>query len=48
VAQPVRMALTGRTASPSLTDVIALLGIQESVKRLQDALDFIAQGGHPS
>ncbi len=48
VAQPLRVALTGRTASPSLTDVIALLGIKESGKRLQDALDFIAQGGHPS
>jgi glutamyl-tRNA synthetase len=44
VAQPLRVALTGRTASPSLTDVIALLGIKESSKRLQDALEFIEQG----
>jgi glutamyl-tRNA synthetase len=48
VAQPLRVALTGRTASPSLTDVIALLGKQESKKRLIQAIDFIAQGGQTS
>jgi glutamyl-tRNA synthetase len=47
-AQPLRVALTGRTASPSLTDVIALLDKQESKKRLACALEFIAQGGEPS
>jgi len=41
VAQPLRMALTGRTASPSLTDVITLLGVDESVTRLSQALEFI-------
>jgi glutamyl-tRNA synthetase len=45
VAQPLRMALTGRTASPSLTDVIALLDKPESLKRINQALDFIHQGG---
>jgi glutamyl-tRNA synthetase len=44
VAQPLRVALTGRTASPSLTDVIALLDKQESKRRLAWALEFIAQG----
>jgi glutamyl-tRNA synthetase len=48
VAQPLRVALTGRTASPSLTDVIALLDKGESIKRLHQALDFIAQGGETS
>jgi glutamyl-tRNA synthetase len=48
VAQPLRVALTGRTASPSLTDVIALLDKQESKRRLAQALDFIAQGGEPA
>jgi glutamyl-tRNA synthetase len=43
VAQPLRMALTGRTASPSLTDVISLLEKEESVKRLAFALEFIEQ-----
>jgi glutamyl-tRNA synthetase len=48
VAQPLRVALTGRTASPSLTDVIALLDKEESIKRLHQALEFIAQGGRTS
>ena len=43
VAQPLRVALTGRTASPSLTDVISLLGVDESAKRLSQALNFIDQ-----
>lgn len=43
VAQPLRVALTGRTASPSLTDVIALLGKDESIARLSRALDYIEQ-----
>jgi glutamyl-tRNA synthetase len=46
VAQPLRVALTGSTASPSLTDVIALLGRQESMKRIIQALEFIRQGGY--
>jgi glutamyl-tRNA synthetase len=48
VAQPLRVALTGRTASPSLTDVIALLGKEESNRRLAAALEFIARGGEPA
>jgi glutamyl-tRNA synthetase len=38
VAQPVRVALTGGTASPGIYDVIALLGKAESLKRLDDAI----------
>ncbi len=41
VAQPLRVALTGRAASPSLTDVIALLGKAESLRRLSQALEYI-------
>ena len=41
VAQPLRVALTGRTASPSLTDIIALLGKEESLARLAQALEYI-------
>jgi glutamyl-tRNA synthetase len=37
VAQPARVALTGRTASPGLFDVIAALGKPESIRRLQRA-----------
>ena len=39
VAQPARVALTGRTASPGLFEVIAVLGRDESVRRLRSAAD---------
>ncbi len=41
LAQPVRVALTGRTASPSLTEVIAVLGKNEVLQRIENALHFI-------
>ena len=37
VAQPLRAALTGRTTSPGIFDVLALLGREESLGRLADA-----------
>ena len=37
VAQPARVALTGRTASPGLFDVIAVLGRERAVARLRSA-----------
>jgi glutamyl-tRNA synthetase len=36
VAQPLRAALTGRTTSPPIFDVLAVLGKHESLSRLQD------------
>src|SRR5215472_6206398 len=36
VAQPLRAALTGRTTSPPIFDVLAVLGQAESLARLQD------------
>ena len=36
VAQPLRAALTGRTTSPGIFDVLAVLGRQESLARLRD------------
>jgi len=36
VAQPLRAALTGRTTSPGIFDVLALLGKDESLGRLSD------------
>jgi glutamyl-tRNA synthetase len=36
VAQPLRAALTGRTTSPPIFDVLAVLGKDESLSRLQD------------
>jgi glutamyl-tRNA synthetase len=37
IGQPMRVALTGRTASPSLFEVLALLGRDRSVARLESA-----------
>jgi glutamyl-tRNA synthetase len=36
VAQPLRAALTGRTTSPGIFDVLAVLGRQECLGRLGD------------
>jgi glutamyl-tRNA synthetase len=36
VAQPLRAALTGRTTSPGIFDVLAVLGKEETVARLED------------
>ena len=36
VAQPPRVALTGRTTSPGIFDVLAVLGKAESLARLAD------------
>jgi glutamyl-tRNA synthetase len=36
VAQPLRAALTGRTTSPPIFDVLAVLGKSESLARLRD------------
>jgi glutamyl-tRNA synthetase len=38
VAQPLRAALTGRTTSPGIFDVLLLLGKDESLARLADQL----------
>jgi glutamyl-tRNA synthetase len=38
LAQPLRAALTGRTTSPGIFDVLALLGREESLARIADQL----------
>ncbi len=38
VAQPLRAALTGRSTSPGLFDVMAVLGRDESLARLRDQI----------
>lgn len=38
VAQPLRAALTGRTTSPGIYDVLLLLGKEEAMARMDDAL----------
>jgi glutamyl-tRNA synthetase len=39
VAQPLRAALTGRTTSPGIFEVLALLGRDESLARLADQME---------
>lgn len=41
VALPARIALTGGTAAPGLFDVIEVLGKEETVSRLQRAIEFV-------
>lgn len=37
--QPIRIALTGGTQAPSVYDIIAVLGVEETLKRLQSAIE---------
>ncbi|MBX3582644.1 MAG: glutamate--tRNA ligase [Rhizobiaceae bacterium] len=39
VAQPLRAALTGRTTSPGVFDVLGVLGRDESLNRIKDQID---------
>jgi len=48
LAQPVRVALTGATVSPGIHDVIAVLGKERTIRRLQKALESIQQLDSPS
>jgi len=41
IAQPVRVALTGRTASPGIFEIIAILGKDRVLPRLKKAIRFI-------
>jgi len=42
IAQPVRVALTGGTISPGIFETIEALGVEITIKRLRDAMNFIA------
>jgi len=41
IAQPVRVALTGRTASPGIFEIIEILGREKVLKRLAKAIEFM-------
>lgn len=41
IAQPVRVALTGTSVSPGIFEIIAVLGKERVLPRLQKAIDFI-------
>jgi glutamyl-tRNA synthetase len=43
MAQLTRLAVTGRTASPPLFDVLALLGREETLARLRAAREAAAK-----
>jgi glutamyl-tRNA synthetase len=43
IAQPVRVALTGRTVSPPIDEVMEVLGKGEVIKRLKRAIEYIAK-----
>jgi len=42
IAQPLRVALTGKTASPGLDEVMMTLGRERVVERIRKAVEFIA------
>jgi glutamyl-tRNA synthetase len=41
IAQPIRVALTGKTASPPIDEVLEVLGKAKVIQRLQKAIAFI-------
>src|SRR4030042_1593644 len=41
IAQPIRVALTGKTVSPPIDEVIEALGKEEVIKRLRRAIQYI-------
>ena len=45
IAQPVRVAVTGKSASPPLFEMLSLLGRERSLSRMDAALDSIAAAG---
>ncbi|MFA5110945.1 MAG: glutamate--tRNA ligase, partial [Desulfobaccales bacterium] len=47
LAQPVRVALTGKTASPGLFEIISILGREETLRRIEAAIAAAAQGKPP-
>ena len=44
VAQPARVALTGRSASPPLFSVMAVLGRERSLERLERGAELARRG----
>ncbi len=48
VAQPARVAMTGRTRSPGLFEVMEVLGREKTVKRLREGADIASSATFPS
>ena len=47
LAQPVRVALTGTTASPGLYEIIHILGREEALRRINAGIEYAKQGKPP-
>jgi glutamyl-tRNA synthetase len=45
VAQPIRVALAGAAVSPPIHETLALLGKEESLRRMAQALTRLQHGG---
>jgi len=43
IAQPVRVALTGRTASPGIFEIVSIIGKERVISRLKRAIQFIEE-----
>ena len=43
IAQPIRVALTGRTVSPPIDEVMEVLGNRKVIQRLQRAIEYITK-----
>jgi len=41
IAQPVRVALSGRAASPGIFEITAILGKEQTLRRLRKAIEYI-------
>jgi glutamyl-tRNA synthetase len=42
IAQPVRVALTGKTASPGIFEIMEILGKKQVLARLKQAIRYLA------
>ena len=42
IAQPVRVALTGKTVSPGIFEVMEVLGREKTIARLQEAMEYLS------
>ena len=43
IAQPIRVAITGSTISPGIGESLVLLGKYETIKRIEDTLEYMKQ-----
>lgn len=43
VAQALRLAITGKTVSPGLYEIIEVIGLQETIKRIERAINYMGK-----